>query len=244
MIYSVKTDPGLVRPNNEDSACIVENKSGDLFLMVLDGMGGHCRGDAASHLAMEIISEKMLNTDKFLSYSSMKATLLKTIKKANKEVNLLGSSKLEYLDMGTTLCLVAIRKDKTLLCNVGDSRCYILINGQLCQVSEDQTYVQFLYKTGKIKKEEMDTHPKRHVLMNALGTYPSLSVATTEITNAYDAILLCSDGLYNMLSDQEIEDVLNIETLSTSDKIDLLISRANKKGGKDNIAIVLMEDRS
>ncbi|MCI6155126.1 MAG: protein phosphatase 2C domain-containing protein [Bacilli bacterium] len=243
MIYSVKTDPGLVRPNNEDSACIVENKSGDLFLMVLDGMGGHCRGDAASHLAMEIISEKMLNTDKFLSYSSMKATLLKTIKKANKEVNLLGSSKLEYLDMGTTLCLVAIRKDKTLLCNVGDSRCYILINGQLCQVSEDQTYVQFLYKTGKIKKEEMDTHPKRHVLMNALGTYPSLSVATTEITNAYDAILLCSDGLYNMLSDQEIEDVLNIETLSTSDKIDLLISRANKKGGKDNIAIVLMEDR-
>ena len=85
MIYSVKTDPGLVRPNNEDSACIVENKSGDLFLMVLDGMGGHCRGDAASHLAMEIISEKMLNTDKFLSYSSMKATLLKTIKKANKE---------------------------------------------------------------------------------------------------------------------------------------------------------------
>ena len=243
MIYSVKTDPGLVRPNNEDSACIVENKSGDLFLMVLDGMGGHCRGDAASHLAMEIISEKMLNTDKFLSYSSMKATLLKTIKKANKEVNILGSSKLEYLDMGTTLCLVAIRKDKTLLCNVGDSRCYILINGQLCQVSEDQTYVQFLYKTGKIKKEEMDTHPKRHVLMNALGTYPSLSVATTEITNAYDAILLCSDGLYNMLSDQEIEDVLNIETLSTSDKIDLLISRANKKGGKDNIAIVLMEDR-
>ena len=243
MIYSVKTDPGLVRPNNEDSACIVENKSGDLFLMVLDGMGGHCRGDAASHLPMEIISEKMLNTDKFLSYSSMKATLLKTIKKANKEVNLLGSSKLEYLDMGTTLCLVAIRKDKTLLCNVGDSRCYILINGQLCQVSEDQTYVQFLYKTGKIKKEEMDTHPKRHVLMNALGTYPSLSVATTEITNAYDAILLCSDGLYNMLSDQEIEDVLNIETLSTSDKIDLLISRANKKGGKDNIAIVLMEDR-
>ena len=243
MIYSVKTDPGLVRPNNEDSACIVENKSGDLFLMVLDGMGGHCRGDAASHLAMEIISEKMLNTDKFLSYSSMKATLLKTIKKANKEVNLLGSSKLEYLDMGTTLCLVAIRKDKTLLCNVGDSRCYILINGQLCQVSEDQTYVQFLYKTGKIKKEEMDTHPKRHVLMNALGTYPSLSVATTEITNAYDAILLCSDGLYNMLSEQEIEDVLNIETLSTSDKIDLLISRANKKGGKDNIAIVLMEDR-
>ena len=243
MIYSVKTDPGLVRPNNEDSACIVENKSGDLFLMVLDGMGGHCRGDAASHLAMEIISEKMLNTDKFLSYSSMKATLLKTIKKANKEVNLLGSSKLEYLDMGTNLCLVAIRKDKTLLCNVGDSRCYIVINGQLCQVSEDQTYVQFLYKTGKIKKEEMDTHPKRHVLMNALGTYPSLSVATTEITNAYDAILLCSDGLYNMLSDQEIEDVLNIETLSTSDKIDLLISRANKKGGKDNIAIVLMEDR-
>ncbi|MGN1295309.1 MAG: protein phosphatase 2C domain-containing protein [Bacilli bacterium] len=243
MIYSVKTDPGLVRPNNEDSACIVENKSGDLFLMVLDGMGGHCRGDAASHLAMEIISEKMLNTDKFLSYSSMKTTLLKTIKKANKEVNLLGSSKLEYLDMGTTLCLVAIRKDKTLLCNVGDSRCYIMINGQLCQVSEDQTYVQFLYKTGKIKKEEMDTHPKRHVLMNALGTYPSLSVATTEITNAYDAILLCSDGLYNMLSDREIEEVLNIETISTSDKIDLLINRANKKGGKDNIAIVLMEDR-
>ena len=240
MIYSVKTDPGLVRPNNEDSACIVENKSGDLFLMVLDGMGGHCRGDAASHLAMEIISEKMLNTDKFLSYSSMKATLLKTIKKANKEVNLLGSSKLEYLDMGTTLCLVAIRKDKTLLCNVGDSRCYILINGQLCQVSEDQTYVQFLYKTGKIKKEEMDTHPKRHVLMNALGTYPSLSVATTEITNAYDAILLCSDGLYNMLSDNDINIVLQMK-LTTEEKVRILVRRANDNGGMDNIAIALWE---
>ena len=112
-IYCVKTDPGKVRSSNEDSACIVENKSGDLFLMVLDGMGGHCRGDAASHLAMEIISDKMLNTDRFCSFNSMKKTILKTIKKANEEVNLLGSSKLEYLDMGTTLCMVAIRKDQT-----------------------------------------------------------------------------------------------------------------------------------
>ena len=139
--------------------------------------------------------------------------------------------------------MVAIRKDQTLLCNVGDSRCYIMTEGQLCQVSEDQTYVQFLYKTGKIKKEEIENHPKKHVLMNALGTYPSLSVVTSEITTSYDAILLCSDGLYNMLSDQEMEDILNIQTISTSDKIEMLIDKANKKGGKDNIAVVLMEDR-
>lgn len=240
MDFAFKSDIGLVRPVNEDNVIISRLDSGDIVLMVLDGMGGHSKGEKASNLAMSIILEKLKKKNKFSSMFQCKNYIVKAIRHANKEVNVLGSFNIECYGMGTTLVLGYIRKDKMLLCNIGDSRLYGY-DQELSQLSEDQTYVQFLYKTGKIKKEDIKVHPKRNVLMNALGTYPSLSVATKIIKNVPKNIFICSDGLYNLVEDDEILDILKLE-VNCKTKVELLVEKANQKGGLDNIAVGILED--
>lgn len=238
--FAFKTDVGLVRPINEDNVTISRLDSGDIVFMVLDGMGGHSKGEKASTLAMSIINDRLNKKNKFRSMFQCKNYIVKSIKIANKEVNILGSFNIEYYGMGTTLVLGYIRKDKLLLCNIGDSRMYSYDN-ELIQLSEDQTYVQFLYKTGKIKKEDIKVHPKKNVLMNALGTYPSLSVATKVFKEVPKNIMVCSDGLYNLVEDDELFEILKLD-VDTKTKVELLVERANQKGGIDNIAVGLLED--
>ena len=240
--FSFKSDKGLVRPINEDNVNITRLASGDIVFMVLDGMGGHSKGDKASKLAMSIILEYLEKKNDFKNMFGCKRYIIKSIKKANKEVNYIGSTNMEYFGMGTTLILGYIRKNKMLMCNVGDSRLYSYNESNLEQLSEDQTYVQFLYKTGKIKKEDIKIHPKKNVLMNALGTYPSLSIATKVFNEAPKNLFICSDGLYNLIEEDEILEILNLN-VDLNTKIDLLIDKANQNGGTDNIAVGLVEER-
>jgi protein phosphatase len=243
MSYCFKTDIGKMRDKNEDSGDIFVNKDGDVFLAVLDGMGGHASGKTASHLALKELKERILKKDKFRTNIGMKMHIMRAIRAANNLVNEMGNASIEYRDMGTTLIFAALHKGKLSVFNIGDSRCYSIENDVLEQLSEDQTYVQFLYKTGKISKDQMATHPKRHVLMNALGTYPSVTVVEKTYKRHFTQILLCSDGLYNMVEDNDIENVLKSTSKSTDEKVDTLISLANENGGKDNIAIALWEDK-
>lgn len=239
--FSFGSDIGLVRPINEDNVIISRLESGDVVFMVLDGMGGHSKGDKASKLAMKIIIERLEKKNNFFSMGSAKRYILKSIKKANRDVNNLGSFNMEYYGMGTTIILGYIRENKLLMCNVGDSRLYSYNKEELVQLSEDQTYVQFLYKTGKIQKEDIKIHPKRNVLMNALGTYPTLSVASKVFRTLPSNIMICSDGLYNMVEENEILNILNLE-VSVDTKINLLIEKAKENGGLDNIAVGILED--
>lgn len=238
MIYA-RSDQGIVRKNNEDAVevFICEEIT---YLMVLDGMGGHNRGDTASSMALSELKKELKKKESFHSVFSLRRFILRAIKKANRAVNELGNALTEYADMGTTLVLAAIAGNLLLLFNVGDSRCYAMKEGKMRQISEDQTYVEFLYKTGKITFEEKKTHPKRHVLMNALGTYSTISIATKILRESYDKILLCSDGLYNMVDDEYIELILKKDG-SAKDKVDELIELSNLNGGKDNIAVALWE---
>lgn len=238
-MYYWQTDKGKVRERNEDN-CDIFQVGDATFMVVLDGMGGHNKGDTASSLALKTFKDYLLKKKKIRSLSSLKHCMIKAIKKANKEVNILGTSLIEYAEMGTTIIAMAIFNNRLILCNVGDSRAYLLMDNELKQVSEDQTYVEFLYKTGKITFEEKKTHPKRHILMNALGTYPSISIATKILKDSYQKILLCSDGLYNMVDGEYIERILSKKT-STKEKVEELINLSNLNGGKDNIAIALWE---
>lgn len=240
--YSFKSDKGLVRPINEDNVHITRLGSGDIVFMVLDGMGGHSKGDKASKLAMSIILEYLEKKNEFKTMGECKRYIVKAIKKANKDVNYIGSTNMEYFGMGTTLILGYIRKNKLLMCNIGDSRLYSYTKESLEQLSEDQTYVQFLYKTGKIKKEDIKVHPKKNVLMNALGTYPSLSIVTKIFNEVPKKLLICSDGLYNLIEEDEILEILNLN-VELNTKIDLLIDKANQNGGTDNIAVGLVEEK-
>ena len=142
--------------------------------------------------------------------------------------------------MGTTLSIAIVRKNKLFIAQVGDSRVYTYKDRKLTQLTEDQTYVGYLYRTGQISKEEMATHPKRHMLMNALGVYPTLNIDIKIRKYENEPLLLCSDGLYNNASETTIASVLANKD-SPEEKVNELISIANNNGGSDNIAVVIWE---
>lgn len=238
--FGYKTDIGCVRVTNEDQAVTLINPSGNVLLCVCDGMGGHNKGDYASRLAIEIISEEFRKVSSFLSHFHVRMWLNRTIRKINKQIYSEAESDPIYKGMGTTIVLALLYKEEVFVLNIGDSRAYFVRYGDLRQLSEDQTYVDYLYHTGKITKEEMATSPERHILMNALGSFPSVSFTLHIYQNLKNPILLCSDGLYNNATEKEIHSAINTDD-RIEQKIDTLISIAKSNGGSDNIAVALWE---
>ena len=176
--FSFKTDIGRIRLSNEDQAIALTNASGNVLLVVCDGMGGQSKGDLASSLAINTVVASYKSRKGFLNRQFAKMWVSKVIREANKSIYSQAQSNKIYHGMGTTITLLLILKDVAILGHVGDSRCYFLRNRyELMQMSEDQTYVAYVIRTGQITPEEASTHPKRHVLMNALGVYPSASIA-------------------------------------------------------------------
>ena len=238
--YAVKTDIGKVRLNNEDQAIALTNARGNILLIVCDGMGGQNKGDLAASLACKYIAQEFNNKPRFGGKYFTKNWVAKTIRGANAEVFRLSSTNDQYQGMGTTITLVLIVGDYMVVAQVGDSRAYTFRHRILTQITEDQTYVQYLYRIGEIKKEDIPTHPKRHVLMNALGIYPSLDLDIKTMPYMSDSLLLCSDGLYNNVPEKDLLSIM--KSSDTPDqKVNELISLANNNGGSDNIAVVLWE---
>ena len=238
--YAVKVDTGKVRVNNEDRACALVNSRGNILLIVCDGMGGQNKGDLASNIAIETISNSFKEKERFGTKFFAKRWVLKIVRETNMEIFREASKNPKYQGMGTTITLVLIINDYMIVAQVGDSRAYSLRNRVLTQITEDQTYVQYLYRVGEISKEEIATHPKRHVLMNALGIYPSLDLDLKIHPYLNDTILVCSDGLYNNVADKDILTILRGND-TPDQKVNELVSLANNNGGSDNIAVVLWE---
>jgi protein phosphatase len=204
-------------------------------------MGGQNKGDLASSLAINTITTSFKSRKGFLNRYFAKLWVGQVIREANKSIYEQSQSNKSYHGMGTTITLLLIIKDTAILGHVGDSRCYFLRNRrEFTQMSEDQTYVGYLLRTGQINQEEALTHPKRHVLMNALGVYPSASVDVKSFPYMGETVLLCSDGLYNNVPTNDIASVLKGED-TVEQKVDELIAIGNKNGGSDNIAVVIWE---
>lgn len=238
--FSSKIDIGCVRVTNEDQAISLVNSSGNVLLCVCDGMGGHNKGDYASRLAIDILSEEFRKKNSFISNLSVRYWLSKTIKKINKQIYYESENDPTYKGMGTTIVLALLYNEQVFVLNAGDSRAYFVRYNDLKQLSEDQTYVDYLYNTGKISREEMSTSPQRHILMNALGTFPSASYSLHIYQNLGSPIILCSDGLYNNATEKEIHSALHTnETIEQ--KLETLISIAKNNGGSDNIAVSYWE---
>ena len=242
--FAYRTDIGKVRVSNEDQAMALTNASGNVLLIVCDGMGGQNKGDLASSLAVHTIVSSFKSRKGFLNSYFAKMWVSKAIREANKSIYEQSQSNPNYRGMGTTVTLLLIIKDTAILGHVGDSRCYFLKNHHdLVQISEDQTYVNYLIKTGQITPEEALTHPKRHVLMNALGIYPSASIDLKAFPYLNEGVLLCSDGLYNNVPFDNIAAVIKGGD-TVEQKVNELIAIGNKNGGSDNIAVVLWEAQS
>ena len=242
--FSYRTDVGKVRLTNEDQAIALTNASGNVLLIVCDGMGGQKKGDLASSLAVNTIVSSFKERKGFFNAYFAKVWVNKIIREANKNIYDQAQKNLNYQGMGTTVTLLLIIKDIAILANAGDSRCYFLKNHHdLVQMSEDQTYVAYLIRTGQITPKEALTHPKSHVLMNALGIYPSASVDIKTIPYLNEIVLLCSDGLYNNVPQEDIAAIVKGND-SIEQKVNELIAVGNKNGGSDNIAVVLWEAQS
>ncbi len=236
-----RSDVGNKRPNNEDEVGYLD-KPNFKVILVADGMGGHASGEIASKMAKEMILQLLDLSEDFQSVHQIKSTIKKVLKKANQAINKLSSTNQVYYGMGTTLVMALVTKKVTAIINCGDSRCYRLKDDKLEQLTTDQTVVEYLYQIGAISKQEMKTSPKRHVLMNAMGIGPSIDYDIRFIENDYQGLMVCSDGLTNMVEDDVIEKMwVERKELTTSTICSDLVDKALVNGGIDNISVCMLE---
>lgn len=232
------TNIGQIREINQDYIYCSETTVGPLpnLFIVADGMGGHNAGDFASRYCVEQMVDILQN--------SSEKTMIGMIESAITETNdkLIQRSK-ETADlegMGTTLVIATILEHIMYVANIGDSRLY-LINDSIKQITQDHSLVEEMVKSGELNKEEARFHPKKNIITRAIGANPKVLPDFFEVGIKHgDIILLCSDGLSNMVEDEEIHQIIQEHKDDMKQAVEALIQRANDCGGKDNIAIVLV----
>lgn len=232
------TDTGRVRSANQDYVFSSIEPVGVLpnLFLVADGMGGHQAGDYASRF----IAENLVVHFKMTKDTGTVAVLKDGIEKVNQLLYQESKKKPELNGMGTTLVAAVVEDSTMYVANVGDSRLY-LIRNQLKQITRDHSYVEELVSLGQLERGSKDYREKKNIITRAVGTEDKLEIDFFEVSlEPGDYILLCSDGLSNMLEDAEIEEIICSE-LELPEKAEKLITVANDNGGKDNIAVVLME---
>lgn len=234
------TDVGKVRSHNEDSIVIVKNKNDEYLMAVADGMGGHSAGEVASSITISHIS-KCFN-ESFCNMEKSKA--VNWIREMATEVNELifsyANEHPESKGMGTTLVMAIVTKDYVLIGNIGDSSGFVVKDSALHKVTYDHTLVNLLLKAGELTPEEAKDHPKKNVLMKALGANNPIDIDIFDCDMDISAILLCSDGLTSMLDKEQIEKVV-LSEIEIEDKVVKLIRKSNNRGGMDNISVAYME---
>ncbi len=240
MLVSYLTDPGKVRTHNEDSVTIVSNASGEYLLVVADGMGGHRAGEVASSMVVTHLGKRFSETSSVGSELDAVTWLREIIEEVNLNIIKYTEENIESKGMGTTCVAAIYTKEFILFANVGDSSGFVEKNGKLYKVTKDHTLVNILVETGELSLEEAKNHPKRNVLMRALGAAEKVDVDVFKVEttkNPIDGIFLCSDGLTNMLTKEQIEKVLTTEELTIDQKVAKLIKKSNSRGGNDNISV-------
>ncbi|MFZ9704525.1 MAG: Stp1/IreP family PP2C-type Ser/Thr phosphatase [Bacilli bacterium] len=238
--FAFKTDIGKVRTTNEDQVVALLNRHQDILLAVADGMGGHARGDLASRLAMASLTKGFKNTFGLLTSKTATLWLRQQVVQANRAIYQEAQKSSSLKEMGTTLVIALVVNKDLIILNIGDSRVYLYQNNTLTQATEDQTYVEYLFRQGKITEAQKATHPQRHVLLNALGLNTSVSYDVKIVPYTGQTIVACSDGLYNNLTEGELLTIIRSSD-TPQQKIDSLINLANANGGTDNIAVALWE---
>jgi len=237
------TDKGKQREGNEDffiMNILMEHKQ--LFAVVCDGMGGAQAGEVASKMAAQAFEQELkrqIRPD--MSRAYIRAALVSAVNAANDAVYTQAISGEEYDGMGTTLAALLIDGEDGVIANVGDSRVYMISDGAIRQATRDHSVVEEMISRGEITRKQARTYPGKNLITRVIGTDPAVDADTFEFTVREDtAILLCTDGLTNMLDEQEIllEIVQEADPAACCER---LIESANKKGGDDNITVVFIK---
>lgn len=234
------TDCGRVREVNEDAGGIFINKANQVLAIVADGMGGHQAGEVASELAVVITKEKWEQTEKITKPTDAEEWLLATMLEINKYIYQRSLEKEIYHGMGTTVVLSICTEEFVTIAHVGDSRCYLLNDTNFEQITVDHSLVNELIRTGQISEVDAEQHPRKNVLLKAVGTEATVKADVKTIGwNEEHRLLLCSDGLTNKVTDLELEHALrqmeNIHETAQS-----LVELANERGGEDNITLAIV----
>jgi len=234
------TDSGRVRNHNEDSVTILKNASDEYLMVVADGMGGHRKGEVASSIAVSRLGKRFNDTPSIGTKLDAVNWLNDNINEINREILEYGETNVDSKGLGTTVVVALLTKSYLIFGNIGDSSGYVMKNNKLHKVTKAHTLVNLLVEAGNITEEEAKTHPKKNILMKALGVSEKCELDIFDVDIESDSILLCSDGLTNMLSDEQIEKVLLDEEMDVDEKVDKLIKKCNARGGNDNISIAYL----
>lgn len=237
------TDVGCQRQNNEDSYLYWEPpdekdfQSKGRLAIVADGMGGHEGGQEASRIATEAIQEAYAGEHS----GDPQTGLLTGFRRAHEEVIQYAAQHLQLRGMGTTATAIVLLENKLFYAHIGDSRLYRVHGQEISRLTRDHSYVGRLFENGVITAEEAEVHPQRHILTAALGTGPEIPPDIPEhpIPLEHDDVLvLCTDGLWGLLGDQEIQQI--VVSNSAADACGKLIEMAKQRGGPDNITVVVL----
>ena len=234
------TDTGKVRSHNEDSVTIVKNSANEMLMIVADGMGGHRAGEVASSMVVTHIGARFSELSTIGTKLDAVNWLKENVDEINNNIIKYGEENPDSSGLGTTVVMALLTKEFLIFCNIGDSSGFVLKNGVLHKITKEHTLVNFLVETGELSPEEALNHPKKNVLMKALGAADKQELDVFDVDPNVDAIMLASDGLTNMLSKDQIEKVLNEEGINEEEKLNKLIKKCNARGGTDNISIAYL----
>ena len=237
------TDSGKVRTHNEDNVIILNNNNSEFLLAVADGMGGHRAGEVASQIAIDHLHDEFDKLETFGSKENAIEWLRNIVVEINDMIFDYTSKHPESKGMGTTLVVAIKTNDSILFGNSGDSSGYVMKNEKLHKITKDHTLVNLLVSTGELTEEEAKYHPRKNVLMRALGANNPIEIDIFDVDTSVKGLFLCSDGLTNMLTDEQIEKTLNSK-LSIEEAVARLIKKSNSRGGTDNISIAYLKKES
>lgn len=238
MKYSSISNIGLVRDENQDYYA-VEKHDKAFLAVVCDGIGGGNAGALASKMAVESLVTDFKKHEKFEDLQEVSAWFGDAITKANFEIFEKSNENENFEGMGTTMIALVLLGNKGFSFNIGDSRLYRYQGSNLKQLSHDQTYAYEMFRQNRITEEEIDSHPKRNVLMNAVGIDRQIRYEVIEVDQGWDQILLSSDGLHGYVKHEDIENALKLESLDQ--RKTKLMQLAYQEGARDNVTLILIE---
>ncbi|EHI75016.1 phosphoprotein phosphatase [Streptococcus criceti] len=239
MEIALRTDIGQKRSENQDFINQFSNKSGTPLIILADGMGGHRAGNIASELTVTDLGKIWEETD-FSDLSQIRDWMIDVIEKENQKIHELGKEE-SYRGMGTTIEAVAVVDNAVLYAHLGDSRIGLVRNGQYQQLTTDHSLVNELLRAGQITEEEAAIHPQKNIITQSIGQQSPIELDLgVQQLEPGDFILMNSDGLTNMISNETVVNVLLADDESLPEKANQLIAQANKAGGLDNITVGLL----
>lgn len=232
------TDVGKKRKTNQDYVFTADTTIGNLpnLFVVADGMGGHNAGDFASKYTVEMLIKSVESNQE----SNPIRILKEAIEHANRKLVSQAEQHNEMNGMGTTLVAATIVNDCLYVANIGDSRLYV-INKDIRQITKDHSLVEEMIRLGEIAREDARNHPDKNIITRAIGASDEVVIDFFERNiEPSDILLICSDGLTNMIEDKEIKEIITKQN-ALEEKARELVENANRNGGKDNISVILIE---